>query len=233
MLTMFGGFPRNWRTSCAHFSVASVSLQNLAAQTTADDAELLGPTLDALDEAFFRMGAVRDATGRIVDFEYQYCNRTALSLLDRCREDVFGRRLLELFPSHRTNGLFDAYAQVVETGEPLRYEFAFDKGGVAGELEVVVAQAGDGYVLAGRDISDRKRLERESDTLIRQLQAALTSRVLVEQAKGYVARATGTSPTTAFELIRRYARNGNLKIRDVCQDVLAGDVPDVIFTRSQ
>src|SRR3954451_7178920 len=86
---------------------------------------LLRSSLDALDEAIFRMSAVRDAAGRIVDFEYAYCNRAALRVLGRPGHEVLGRRLLELFPSHRTNGLFDAYARVTETGEPLRREFAF------------------------------------------------------------------------------------------------------------
>src|SRR5947209_8670113 len=118
----------------------------------------LRSSLEAIDQPFFRMGAVRDATGRVIlDFEYLFCNRAALSLLGRDGEDVIGRRLLELFPSHRTNGLFDAYAEVVTTGEPLRYDFDFDEGGVAGEFEVVVSRAGDGYVLAGHDVSERKR----------------------------------------------------------------------------
>src|SRR3954467_5766031 len=211
----------------------NASAQDLVAETkTADDREQLGVFLDAIDEAFFRMRAIRDAGGRIVDFDYQYCNRTALTLLDRHREDVIGHRLLDLFPSHRTNGLFDAYVQVVETGESLRYEFAFDEGGVSGEFEVVVSRSRDGYVLAGHDISDRKRLERQVAALTDQLQTALTSRVLIEQAKGYVARGAGTAPQSAFELIRRYARSRNLKLQDVCRDVVAGDVPDLSGTQS-
>lgn len=204
------------------------SVQDGGAEATALEGEdHWRSTLDAIDEAFFRMGTVRDAAGRIVDFEYLFCNRTALVLLGRRREVVLGRRLLELFPSHRTNGLFDAYAQVVETGEPLRYEFAFDEGSVAGEFEVVVSRAGDGYVLAGHDITDRKRLEREVTALASQLQTALTTRVAIEQAKGYVARASGTDPDIAFVLIRRYARKHNRKIGEVCQAVLAGEVPDL------
>jgi PAS domain-containing protein len=120
----------------------------------------LHAALEALDEAIFCMSAVRDATGHVVDFTYEYCNRAALELLVRPREEVLGRRLLDLFPSHRTNGLFDAYARVTDTGEPLRYEFAFDEGGVVGQFEVVVSRVGDGYVLAGHDISQRNGLER-------------------------------------------------------------------------
>src|SRR4051812_36562170 len=210
-----------------------MAAQNLPAETTAaDEGEHLGASLDAIDESFFRMGAVRDATGRIVDFEYRYCNRTALALLGRHREGDVGQRLLDLFPSHRTNGLFDAYVQVVETGESLRYEFAFDEGGVTGEFEVVVSRSRDGYVLAGHDISDRKRLERQVAALTDQLQTALTSRVLIEQAKGYVARAAGIDPHPAFELIRRYARSRNLKLQEVCRAVVAGDVPDLSGTQS-
>src|SRR3954469_14921700 len=208
--------------------MAIASAENFAARPMADDAgEQLGAFLEAIDEACFRMGAVRDAAGRIADFDYQYCNRTALTLLDRRREDVVGRRLLDLFPSHRTNGLFDAYVRVVETGEPLRYEFTFDEGGVAGEFEVVVSRAGDGYVLAGHDITERKRLEREVATLTQQLQTALASRIVIEQAKGYVASATGTDPAVAFYLIRRYARNHNLKLPDLCRAVIAGEVPEL------
>src|SRR4051794_11403683 len=171
------------------------------------------------------MGALRDGADRIVDFEYQYCNQAALTLLGRRSDEMLGRRLLELFPSHQTNGLFDAYVQVTETGEPLRYEFAFDERGVSGEFEVVVSRAGDGYVLAGHDISERKRLERELKTVKAQLQSALTSRVVIEQTKGYVAATAGTDLQPAFNSIRRYARDRNLKLHDVCQAVLSGEIP--------
>src|SRR5947208_12923373 len=119
----------------------------------------LRASLEALDEAFFRMTSVRDDVGHIVDFRYEYCNEAALAVLGRRREDVLGRRLLEMFPTHVTNGLFDSYVRVAETGEPLRYEFAFDEAGVTGEFEVVVCRVGDGYVLAGHDITERRRLE--------------------------------------------------------------------------
>src|SRR3954452_564088 len=144
-------------------------------------------SLEALDEAFFRMTAVRDATGTVRDFRYNYCNQAALRVLGRVRDDVIGQRLLELFPLHKTNGLFDAYVKVTETGEPLRYEFGFDENGVTGEFEVLVCRLGDGYVLVGHDITERKRREHEVATLSAQLQSALTSRIEIEQAKGYLA----------------------------------------------
>src|SRR4051794_20941026 len=181
-------------------------------------------SLDGLDEPFFRMRAVRDAAGGIVDFEYAFCNRAALALLGRAREEVLGKRLLDLFPSHRRNGLFDTFVKVTETGEPLRLEFPFEEGGVVGEFEVVVSRVGDGYVLAGHDISQRKRLERELVTLKDQLQAALTSRVAIEQAKGFVAAQLRMDPETAYIGIRRYARGHDMRIGDVARALVAGEI---------
>ncbi|HEX3328016.1 MAG TPA: ANTAR domain-containing protein [Actinomycetota bacterium] len=186
--------------------------------------EDLRASLDALDEAFFRMSAVRDATGGIVDFEYEFCNRAALGLLKLRREEVQGRRLLDLFPSHRTNGLFDAYAKVTETGEPLRLEFPFEEGGVVGEFEIVASRVGDGYVLAGHDIGDRKRLERELVAVKDQLQAALASRIPIEQAKGFVAAQLRMDPEAAYLGIRRYARGHNMRVEDVARAIVTGEI---------
>ena len=181
-------------------------------------------SLEALDEAFFRMTAVRDDTGTVNDFRYDYCNQAALRVLGRVRDDVIGRRLLELFPLHEKNGLFDAYVHVTETGEPLRYEFDFDENGVVGEFEVLVCRMGDGYVLVGHDISDRKRTERGMALVAEQLQSALTSRIVIEQAKGYLAASFGLDPDTAFLALRRHARDNNQLIGDVAAAVVAGDI---------
>jgi PAS domain S-box-containing protein len=177
-------------------------------------------SLQALDEAVFRMSAVRDASGAIVDFEYEFCNPAALGLLGRRRQEVLGRRLLDLFPSHRTNGLFEAFTSVTETGEPVRLEFSFEEGDVAGEFEVVVSRLGDGYVLAGHDITERKRHERGLAASKDELQAALNSRIAIEQAKGFMAAQLTITPEAAFLAIRRYARDHNLTIDHVARGIV-------------
>jgi hypothetical protein len=55
---------------------------------------------------------------------------------------------------------------------------------------------------------------------VSQLQHALDSRIVVEQAKGMLAERYGISPVEAFELIRLAARSNQLKVNAVSNDVL-------------
>jgi hypothetical protein len=55
-----------------------------------------------------------------------------------------------------------------------------------------------------------------------QLQRALASRVVIEQAKGVVAERNRIVPDEAFEMLRDHARRGNLVLRDVCAAVVDG-----------
>jgi GAF domain-containing protein len=55
-----------------------------------------------------------------------------------------------------------------------------------------------------------------------QLQHALDSRVLIEQAKGVIAERHGVTPQEAFERLRSYARSRNLKLHEVGRQVTEG-----------
>ncbi|BEL01853.1 GAF and ANTAR domain-containing protein [Actinoplanes sichuanensis] len=61
----------------------------------------------------------------------------------------------------------------------------------------------------------QERALRRGEALTEQLQGALNSRIVIEQAKGAVAYANGVSVDEAFTRIRNYARNHNRKLTDV------------------
>lgn len=60
-----------------------------------------------------------------------------------------------------------------------------------------------------------------------QLQHALTSRVIIEQAKGVVAERHRVDTNEAFRKLRTHARSKGLKLRDVCTRVVAGEAVDL------
>jgi GAF domain-containing protein len=65
----------------------------------------------------------------------------------------------------------------------------------------------------------------EAQVINEQLNHALNSRVVIEQAKGMLAERAGTDLEQAFLLLRNYARNHNLRLVDVAQDVIDGRLP--------
>jgi hypothetical protein len=54
-----------------------------------------------------------------------------------------------------------------------------------------------------------------------QLQVALDSRVVIEQAKGIVAERHAITPDEAFDRLRREARSRRMKLRDLAAEVIA------------
>lgn len=59
-----------------------------------------------------------------------------------------------------------------------------------------------------------------SDALTEQLQGALNSRIIIEQAKGALAQLEGTSPADAFLLLRSRARSSGLRLVDIATQTL-------------
>ena len=60
--------------------------------------------------------------------------------------------------------------------------------------------------------------------LASQLQQALDSRIVIEQAKGKLSAAWDTDVSKAFNRMRRHARNHGLKVHDVAAAVVDGRV---------
>jgi transcriptional regulator with GAF, ATPase, and Fis domain len=65
-----------------------------------------------------------------------------------------------------------------------------------------------------------ERAANDRDTINAQLQHALTSRIVVEQAKGVLAHAGGIDMAAAFTVLRRYARDHGRKLSEVADDVV-------------
>jgi GAF domain-containing protein len=72
----------------------------------------------------------------------------------------------------------------------------------------------------------QERAIRRGELLTEQLQGALNSRIVIEQAKGAIAQSRGVSVDEAFTLIRDYARAGNHRIGNVAYTIVTN--PDQI-----
>ncbi|HXL90387.1 MAG TPA: GAF and ANTAR domain-containing protein [Streptosporangiaceae bacterium] len=72
----------------------------------------------------------------------------------------------------------------------------------------------------------QERNVRRSEIVAEQLQAALNSRVVIEQAKGKLAERLSVDMDRAFAMLREYSRKSNQRLTDVARDFVNGATAD-------
>jgi PAS domain S-box-containing protein len=101
--------------------------------------------------------SIRDDNGNIVDFECVAINKKSIEYSRR--NDFVGKRYAETYPGLKESGVFDKYAQVVETGIPAEFELPYPYDGYDHWFRLVVVKLNDGMVVSSEDITTRKRSE--------------------------------------------------------------------------
>jgi GAF domain-containing protein len=104
--------------------------------------------------------------------------------------------------------LFDEQAKLVDTSDQLLAQALAD-----------VATIG---------ILNRQSAHRRS-VVAEQLQHALNSRIVIEQAKGMTAERLGLDMGRAFVAMRRVARTHNLQLTEVARQIIEGELPASMF----
>ena len=72
-------------------------------------------------------------------------------------------------------------------------------------------------------VQDRTTADQQA--INKQLQLALTSRVVLEQAKGVLSQTAEVDMATAFAMLRKYARDHNLRLSELAHAVVHRSVP--------
>jgi GAF domain-containing protein len=108
------------------------------------------------------------------------------------------------------------------------------RGSVIGALNMFHVDAGEmrqADVLAAQAFADiatiailQHRAVLEAQVLNTQLNTALNSRIMIEQAKGVLAERAEVNMDESFAMLRRYARNSNTRLADVARAVISGEI---------
>ncbi|MBB3934102.1 PAS domain-containing protein [Aureimonas phyllosphaerae] len=118
---------------------------------------LLRGTLDASRDMIQVFEAIRDDRGEIVDFRWVLNNHTSESLYGKVR----GESLLTRNPGVVTEGIFDAFKRVTETGHPEQAERHYVHEQFDGWFYQSVVKLNDGVATTTKDISDWKAAQAE------------------------------------------------------------------------
>ena len=113
------------------------------------------------------------------------------------------------------------------------------RGDTVGALNLFRSDAGqiwDDDIPLGQGMADiaaiallQERSLRESRGLVDQLQGALSSRVVIEQAKGVLAERANITLDAAFVRLRGYARANNRRLSDVAGELIDGRLQPAAF----
>ena len=95
-------------------------------------------------------------------------------------------------------------------------------GTAADGLDPAVARAARALVDIATIGILQERASREQGIVSGQLQVALNSRVIIEQAKGILAERMRVTPDQAFIVLRAYSRNHNYPLTQLAADVISG-----------
>lgn len=108
------------------------------------------------------------------------------------------------------------------------------RGHVIGALNLFRTETGslnDDDVAAAQALADiatiailQNRITVEGREVNTQLTAALSSRIVIEQAKGMIAERQQVPVEQAFARLRNHARHHNLRLADLARDTVAGSV---------
>jgi hypothetical protein len=103
--------------------------------------------------------------------------------------------------------------------------------GALGLFGTVVGSLNQDDLTLGQALADvasvalvQEKASADESMISAQLQAALTSRVVVEQAKGVLAQLGQFDMEEAFAVLRRYSRDHNLRLGEVAQGVVSRSV---------
>ncbi|MCC5896495.1 MAG: diguanylate cyclase [Phormidium sp. BM_Day4_Bin.17] len=129
--------------------------------------------LDTSLDGIMAFRSLRDAQGRILDFEWLFSNPSACELVGRPQENFIGKQLLVEMPGNWEEGLFDDYVKVVESGIPYTKQFYYNNEGINAWFEIMAVKLGDGFTVTFRDITELKQSQQQLHNLNQQLAARL------------------------------------------------------------
>jgi transcriptional regulator with GAF, ATPase, and Fis domain len=105
-----------------------------------------------------------------------------------------------------------------------------DRAGALGDDDLGVVQAMADIATIG---ILQERLIHDRGVLTSQLETALESRVVIEQAKGIVAERNHISVDEAFQQIRRFTRNTNQLLSNTARDIVDGTLSDELVAQGR
>ncbi|RIV24847.1 PAS domain-containing protein [Fibrisoma montanum] len=185
-------------------SMTDITATKLVEQQRLQERELLQTVLDYAQTGIAIMDAVRDDSGRVIDFVFTDINQDAERITKRSRAELIGQRYSQVWPEAASNGVLDWHIRAAESGEPVKLNgMNYPVGDYDGWYNIRIRPYGNGVIATFVDVTALKQAE-----LDKEQQAELLRSVLDNSS----------SLIIAFEAIRDPSDNRIVDFRYVAQN---------------
>ena len=151
----FDNYTDNWVTRIDENRIISIysiiNDQKRVELEARQQAAMLQSVLDSCQMPIVLFEAIRNGNGQVTDFQYLLQNEANARRVNHPVNQTTTRTMLEVLPSLKPMGVFDRYVDVVNTGQPQRFEQHFTDSDAGGWFDMSIVKQGDGIVIAAND----------------------------------------------------------------------------------
>jgi len=171
-------------------STRNISDRKKAEEKLRESEEQFRTSVENMLDPFFIFTAIRDENDEIVDFKNRYVNKAGCEFHQMTKKEQLGKRMLELFPENKSNGLFERYCKVVETEAPyidnaIVSKTRSGKTYIDKAYDIRASKLKDGIVISCRDITQQKHIEREKKKVEKAISSAIYGFAMADK-NGYI-----------------------------------------------
>jgi PAS domain S-box-containing protein len=152
-------------------SMKDISHNKLSKLQVQRQAELLKTIIDTAFGGMALLKAMRDETGQIVDFRYEFANPVKAAHLALPLEELIGTTLQTLFPAVKQSGMWERLLQVMETGHTIRNLEEWHLAGKTILIDQQYVKVADGVLAWDKDVTPEIRAEKAAREMAEQFRS--------------------------------------------------------------
>ncbi|GAB2561053.1 PAS domain-containing sensor histidine kinase [Spirosoma aerophilum] len=136
-------------------------------------ADQLRTVIDSAQVAIFLISPVYNEDGKLVDFRFRTANQMIAGYVDQEPDALTGELVSRWFPEYLTNGLFQRYVAIFDTGRTQHFTFHLETATIDSWENYTVVKVGHDILVTFSDYTELKKLQQRIEASATELQTVI------------------------------------------------------------